>query len=315
LKRQKKLHKKLGKYDKRSYHHSIIVINKEPPEAKIKQFLYELCRATGQSRNIPSNITDCILNQKLNRYISVTRSGTVSLSWPTHGSDFEITHWWKKFCGIYLLLDARVIGEKAILLELSRWSAETGALLSLLERSEIGLEELIQLRKELFELATLRTRYTIEMSSDDCGGIAEYYEYFSGLRQTFAIRSQRSELREEIHDVLAIVEHTYLEEQRKNNENQKKYLHNEKEREKEFVKLKQKGQNTFQRVIGIITIFSLPYILIGGIFGMNLTDLPQPTFLAVILLCTGISVTFVILIYLVLTRSGQSLNQFSFGRK
>lgn len=71
------------------------------------------------------------------------------------------------------------------------------------------------------------TRYTLQMSSDDCGGLSEYLEFFSSLRkvcthtfaslisQIFRIKEQRAELRDEIQDVLALVESSYLEEQRK----------------------------------------------------------------------------------------------------
>jgi len=44
------------------------------------------------------------------------------------------------------------------------------------------LPEMAKLRTELGSLAALMTRYTLQMSSDDCGGLSEYVEFFSSLR-------------------------------------------------------------------------------------------------------------------------------------
>lgn len=53
---------------------------------------------------------------------------------------------------------------------------------------ENGLAELRGLRRELLSLATLMTRFTLQMSNDDCGGLSEYIEFFTYLRK---VRKQR----------------------------------------------------------------------------------------------------------------------------
>jgi hypothetical protein len=53
------------------------------------------------------------------------------------------------------------------------------------------------------------------MSSDDCGGLLDYFEFFTASRKVFAIDEQRQELSSELHEVLAIMESNYAEETQK----------------------------------------------------------------------------------------------------
>jgi len=41
-------------------------------------------------------------------------------------------------------------------------------------------------------------QYTLQMSSEDCGGLSEYVSFFSALREVFAIADQRKELSSEL---------------------------------------------------------------------------------------------------------------------
>jgi len=61
----------------------------------------------------------------------------------------------------------------------------------------------------------LMTRYTLQMSSDDCGGLTEYVEFFKAQRKVFSIKSQRKEISTEVRDVYHLVESTFYEEQGK----------------------------------------------------------------------------------------------------
>ncbi len=61
----------------------------------------------------------------------------------------------------------------------------------------------------------MMVRYTLSMSSDDCGGSSEYSDFFTTLRRVFGIRELRDELSQELKDVLAVVESNYLEEERR----------------------------------------------------------------------------------------------------
>jgi len=59
------------------------------------------------------------------------------------------------------------------------------------------------------------------MSTDDCGGLPEYMEYFSAIRTGLGIKHHRKELRKEIQDVLSLIETNYAEERRKLKEQEK----------------------------------------------------------------------------------------------
>jgi len=122
------------------------------------------------------------------------------------------------------------------------------------------------------------TRYTLQMSNDDCGGLSEYIEFFSSLRQVFRIRKQREELRDEIQDVLSLVESSYLEEQRKYTELEKFLRFEEKKVNKKIQDKKMAKQIRFERLVAVVSIAVLPTALIAAIFGMNVPDLPKLNF-------------------------------------
>lgn len=49
-------------------------------------------------------------------------------------------------------------------------------------------------RSRLRRLAGVMMRYTLSMSSDDCGGLSEYSEFFTALRECFGIPQTRAEI-------------------------------------------------------------------------------------------------------------------------
>ena len=66
-------------------------------------------------------------------------------------------------------------------------------------------------------------RYTMQMSSDDCGGMSDYVEFFTACRKVFKIKETRKELQTELTDVLRLVESNfYLEERAARKEAKKK---------------------------------------------------------------------------------------------
>lgn len=65
------------------------------------------------------------------------------------------------------------------------------------------LKSIKEARDQLRNLATTLARYTLGMSSGDCGGTTEYSEFFVTLRRELGIAELRSEISEELKDVLA----------------------------------------------------------------------------------------------------------------
>ena len=56
-----------------------------------------------------------------------------------------------------------------------------------LESEVTNLGEIKQSRDKMRDLASLMVRYTLGMSSNDCGGTSEYSDFFSSLRIVFGI--------------------------------------------------------------------------------------------------------------------------------
>ncbi len=70
-----------------------------------------------------------VLIWRINRYVGISREGTVCISWPLAGisrererergrggqgleDDFEVSNWYQKFQGVYLMLELHVHGEQ-----------------------------------------------------------------------------------------------------------------------------------------------------------------------------------------------------------
>jgi len=111
-------------------HHSTVVLNKEPSEEALNEYLFHLRRSFGQKNRPPPNsagVLGRVLVWRRNKYIGVSREGTVSMSWPIPGNDetyaFEVNYWHKKFQGLFLILALHVHGEKLVFEELSDLAA------------------------------------------------------------------------------------------------------------------------------------------------------------------------------------------------
>jgi len=118
-------------------------------------------------------------------------------------------------------------------------------------------------------------RYTLQMGHS--GGLSEYLEYFSALRKIFRIKDQRNELREEIQDVLALVESSYLDEQRRADFETAEIKAAQKRLERYREKREERDQDRFENFAAILLSLTLPLSVISALFGMNLRDFPVHT--------------------------------------
>lgn len=251
---------------------------------------------------------DRVLVPRLNRYIGISREGIVCMTWSTEycGTSLDVTTWHKKFQGIYLILCLHAHGERAVLEELSTLAATYADFMQIDEndslearhfsRLQTGMKEIEMSRVQMKELATLVARFTISMSSDDCGGGTEYSEFFSTIRQTFGIPHQRAELREELQDTFALLESGFLEERRRIKMEEQKEERMDKERARKARLEKEAAKHRYETIISTLSSVTIPAVLISSIFGMNL-DIPKMEFWVVILVMVGISI-FVLVVQL-----------------
>jgi len=130
------------------------------------------------------------------------------------------------------------------------------------------------LREKLRELSSRLVRYTISMSTNDCGGISEYSEFFGGLREVFSIPELRVELSGELKDVLALLESYYLEEEKRKRDEEEMRRQEEQRLVRQLKAEKEAKDRRFEVVISLLGSLTLPFAIVSGIFGMNLEDLP-----------------------------------------
>jgi hypothetical protein len=131
-----------------AFHHSTVVLEQEITGDVLNEYLYHMKRAFGQKNRPPSeaklSTIGRILIWRKNRYIGISREGTVSVSWPSSQTDkdFEIHNWHKKFQGIYFLLSVYVWGERMVISELSDVAASQAEKLRLVDDDHMNLEEI-----------------------------------------------------------------------------------------------------------------------------------------------------------------------------
>jgi hypothetical protein len=118
-------------------------------------------------------------------------------------------------------------------------------------------------RRDLLELVTIMARYTMQMSSDDCGGMSDYVEFFTACRNVFNIKETRKELQTELTEVLRLVENNFFLEERTHKKIKKKI-------DEEYIARK----NRFDILVAVLTAITLPAVLLSGIFGMNNYNIP-----------------------------------------
>lgn len=142
------------------------------------------------------------------RALGISREGFVSLAWATDDNmkDMELRSWPLHWRGIYRFLMLHVLGG----------DRNTGTLPNILREDDfVGIIAFIgeiwrhtrltlvqedisdrngngcvfrrpiltfQGRHKLLEYVALMTKYTLQMSSDDCGGATDYIEFFNHCR-------------------------------------------------------------------------------------------------------------------------------------
>lgn len=291
-------------YSRHAFHQTTVVINREPPQGLLQDYLFHFRHAYGQ-KNRPPIYSEATLGRvlvwRLNRYIGMSKEGNVSISWGLPDSSesvsFETHQWHMKFQGIFLLLTLHALGEKSVLYELSDVAAFQAETLQF--TNEVNLEEMKNWRNKLRHLASLVVRYTLAMSSNDCGGTSEYSDFFTNLRSVFGIQALREELSNELKDVLAVVESNYLEEERRQRDVNDASRRKAYEKQKELEIMHSRQKDAFEIVASVLSSFTLPFVVVAGIFGMNNHTLPVDisfwkvmvwTFVASILLLIGLLV-------------------------
>jgi len=132
------------------------------------------------------------------------------------------------------------------------------------------------------------------MSSSDCGGTTEYSEFFISIRAVYGIPELRDELSTELKDVLAVVESNYLEEEKSQRDLEEEQRRVKNEIAARINKEKSAHRQRFEIILSVFGSITLPFVVVGGIWGMNLSNLPDVNFWWVIFFCCLCSLTILI---------------------
>eukprot|EP01087_Luapelamoeba_hula_P023302 TRINITY_DN8547_c0_g1_i2.p1 TRINITY_DN8547_c0_g1~~TRINITY_DN8547_c0_g1_i2.p1 ORF type:complete len:800 (-),score=189.59 TRINITY_DN8547_c0_g1_i2:79-2478(-) len=290
----------------RCYHHTTVVIDRQISKAALYKYLYHLRRAFGQINRPPPFAEmqgpDKVLIQRRNRYLGVSREGTVCISWSTHekSKGFDLSTWPSLFQGIYFVLAQQAHAERAVLYELANLSSKQADVLTI--DSNISMSHMERNRLQLRSLATTMVRYTLSMSSDECGGCSEYSQFFSTIRKVLNIPKAKNEIRKQIDDMFAIVESGYLEEEKKTKRKEMIIEREQAELNMRIFRMKEHRSKLFEVILSAIAAVTLPIIIVAGIFGMNNDDLPKVSFWVSLSIGVGISLlllAIVVILYIV----------------
>jgi hypothetical protein len=302
---------------KHAFHHTIVTLDRELSSDGLQETLFHLRRAYGQKNRPPPPPVlnqlrwDKFLSLRANRHVGLAREGSICISWlqGETGARFELENWPEKWQGIYFYLCLHVHGERAVLEEISHMTATEADELGLGVPGDIPQIQFTRMR--LRRLAGVMMRYTLSMSSDDCGGLSEYSEFFTSLRECFGIPQTRAEIDDELSHVMSLVESSYIEERRKADvENKRKARQLQNERKK-LQKMKDAEQRRLDITVSVLGSLTLPLLLAAGVWGMNNHDLPQVPFWYVVGGALMVSFVMCTVLVFVLVRRRRQLRQVS----
>jgi len=244
-------------------------LNEEPTQPELNNHLKLLL---GQAMD---DERDKVLVHRKNCYIHLSRQGTVSISWPISGGDssshLNLQTWPKLFQGAYLSIAMKALAESGVLLELGNLSAGKADML----RRAISFHEMEQSRLQLRELAALMVRYMMSMNHHDSGESSELVQFFSYMRHVLGVPSAKQEIREQIDDVLGIVQAQYMEEQKKIKRREVTERMEQLIRKKRAAMNKESKRRWFEIGIAAVTTLTLPSLIVASLFGMNVPGIPQ----------------------------------------
>lgn len=236
-------------------HHTSLVLEAEPSDERLAELLFRLRRGYSRAYIPPRRPAQEFSEYKRerafevrgNRWFTIAREGTGSLSWLTPETGVFEQEWPDRWAGIYSLLALQATSELATLSRLELAAASVVEQLNK-EREQRAQGALFtrQLREDVQDLTFLMARYSITTSADESGGITDYADFLSNLRVVVRTPALRSGLRQDLQEVLGLVE----------------LMHNEQEMK-------------IERDISRFGLWITPVLIATAYFGMNNDDLPK----------------------------------------
>lgn len=262
---------------------------------------------------------DRILRHRYNRFHALSREGLVCITWPSPAEQwppalspssaahsagghspahrrctasavaFHAEKWPSIFQRLYCLLVIQVLAEACVLSELSAFARYQVRNLRL-ESPHTTLYELHQSRTQLRMVVAAVCKYSMSLADPGCIGSSELSHFFLELRGVLEIPVQRESLRNLLHDVLSIVESGYMEETRRKQDREQKERELGKRIRRHRQRLKDHQKHRTEVACSVLGALTLPILLIASVYGMNVDDLPDVPFWAIMFATAAFSI-------------------------
>lgn len=249
--------------------HSAVVLDAAPASDALRDAAWRLRRGYDATYLPPPDPTrdDVVLQPRANRLIGISRDGAASLSWtsPARGG-YERESWAARFTRLYLLLHLHVLAERGAL---SALAAEVQGRVG-----EVGAsrdpESARAARDALTGSVERLVQYSVAVSTEECGGLADHEAFYRALRTVHGIREQRAELRAEVAEVFGLVEARYREAEEASRRRAEARARAVEVASAELGEVEQRRTARLERLVGVAGTLALVFSTVSGLLGMNI---------------------------------------------
>jgi hypothetical protein len=165
-----------------------------------------------------------------------------------------------------------------------------------------------EVRAELMSLAMMLARYRASMASDDCGGRADFRDFFQEIRKAYDVGLLKNELRGDLRDTLAMVESDRVDEREIDSRRERLYKKRQQRLEVRKDRIRDAQKNNFEILIYASAALAAPFLVVCAVFGMNNYDVPAYVPWGYVLLgCGVVSIAMVLVIIVNFNRGRPAL--------
>lgn len=267
------------------YHHSIATLNSVPSHATLDQFIfrfYDLSFTQNnfwQNSNLMKSYSKNIRRSKLVAldpitYMGLSPEGCFCINWMQNDDNYENSINGLSWKTCLFLIEQNYI-EKAVLSQLGHLSMKQIEAFN--DKENNSSEKMVEYCNKFRKIATLMVRFMLGMNTDDIN-YHQYIYIFKEMQNVLSIPLIKAEIREQIDDLLAIVEVINKEEQKKSRileKDENKIIEKNKTKKATEIHTRRKRMELMLMAVSAIT---LPMFLITNYFTMNISGIPPLDF-------------------------------------
>jgi hypothetical protein len=267
------------------------------------------------------------LGLEANRYLSSSAEGSLCVCWPLNGGDEvqaqrEAEDYVDEFMEIYLPIGERCYAERLVYTALGMLSARYVDALDLAHQPGFDDEDkedvvdgeeqpeqqvgghhgqtIMGHCRRLRQLATAMVRVTLHSDSCFHSHNPRYASFAEEMRHRLGSSQAKAEIREQIEDLLAIVESVHDEQQKVAWHKEQKEAKQAYKMERQRLALQERNRRRVEIIFVTLSVAGVPMFVLTNLFSMNVPDIPQIDFWIMVgILCAigGGFLTFMILVW------------------